>query len=154
MKSLLLVMLLFITPVCAQEANKLSSLSGAQQAEQIIQKCTSPRWDEYEKDTNVWSDYHLEDIVKEEIACKEKEFMNTLKTILPDENDREEVERSYYEYKSSFLKMYGFISTKNLFCGEESLGCGTLGEIANTMLYNTALDNLITYTLERQDGTY
>ena len=154
MKLLLIVMLLFITPVRAQQTGTASSLSGVQQVEEIIQKCTSSKWNEYAKDTSVWSDYHLEDIVKEEIECKEKALMNALKTILPDRKNREEVEHSYHEYKSSFLKMYGLISTKNSFCGEEPLGCGMLGKIANTMQYNTALDNLITYTLERRDGTY
>ena len=154
MKFLLFIMLLFITSVRAQETDQSSFLSGAQQAEQIIQKCTSPKWNEYEKDTSVWSDYRLKDIMKEEIECKEKAFTNALKTILPDRKNREEVVHLYQEYKTNFLKMYGLISTKNSFCGEEPLGCGMLGKIANTMQYNTALDNLITYTLERRDGTY
>lgn len=152
MKQLLLAVLLLFA--CTSKAEEAVDLTGAQQAEQIIQQCTNPRWDEYKKDASVWSDYHLESIIKEEIECKEKAFMNVLKTILPDENNREEVERSYHEYKVNFLKMYGLISTKNSSCGEESLGCGTLGEIADTMLFNTALEKLITYTLERQDGTY
>lgn len=152
MKRLLLAVLLLFT--CALKAAEVPALTGAQQAEQIINKCTSSRWDEYEKDTSFWSDYHLEAIIKEEIECKEKAFIDALKTILPDGKNREEVERSYHEYKASFLKMYGLISTKNSFCGEKALGCGTHGEIAATMLYNTALEKLITYTLERQDGTY
>ena len=152
MKKLSILFLLFFT--CSIRAEEASLLSGAQQAEQIIQKCTSPRWSQYMTDTSIGSDYHLEEIIKEEINCKERALMDSLKMILPEEKNREEVMHLYHEYKAVFLKMYGLISTKNAFCGKASLGCGTHGTIASTMLYNTALDNLITYTLQRQDGTY
>ena len=89
MKQLLLALLLLFA--CTSKAEEAVDLTGAQQAEQIIKKCTNPRWDEYEKDTSVWSDYHLESIIKEEIECKEKAFMNVLKTILPDENNLKEI---------------------------------------------------------------
>ncbi len=48
MKQLLLAVLLLFA--CTSKAEEAVDLTGAQQAEQIIKKCTNPRWDEYKKD--------------------------------------------------------------------------------------------------------
>jgi len=138
-----------------QEISSSSKLrSGAQQAEEIIQKCKSPRWKIYDHDPNAKNYYYLADITKEEIECKEQEFFKTLDTVLPNPQDRKESIQSFNEYKTAFLRLTETIAQKNNICAESKLGCGSYGEVPNILFYNNALNNLISYTLERQDWTY
>ena len=139
----------------AQELSEQAPyLTGSQQAEIIIQQCKSPRWKLYDNDPNLKNYFYLDDILKEEIACKENLFFESLNTIIPDQDARKKVLQAFHEYKTHFLNLYRLIATNNLLCDETWPKCGTLGELSNTRMYDSALNHLIFYTLERQDWTY
>lgn len=154
MKILFFIVAFFVVSVCAQAADVQEPSFASQQMEEIIQKCKSSRWKLYENDPDLRNDFYLSDIVQEEISCKEEEFMQALNTIIPNLENREKVVKSFQEYKTHFLNLYGLISQKNILCDEDWLACGTRGEIANILLYDTALNNLISYALSCQDDTH
>ncbi len=146
MKRLLLLILLVFA--CSTRAEDESELTSAQRTEQIIQQCKSSRWKEYEESRDFHKDYLLADITKEEIECKEKAFLKLLPEILPEKSDQEEVAQLYQDYKANFLKLHATIARRNVMCGGEDLGCGTMRKIADTMAYDNAINDLITYTFE------
>lgn len=155
MKLFMFLISFWLIPACAQEApEQPTHLTGTQQAEIIIQKCKSPRWKLYDNDPNLKNDAYLDSILKEEIECKENLFFESLYTLIPNQEAREKVVQAFHEYKAHFLNLYGLISTNNLLCDETWPKCGTWGELSNTRMYDTALNHLIFYTLERQDWTY
>ena len=146
MKRLLLAILLVFA--CSTRAEDEFDLTPAQRTEQIIQQCKSGRWKEYEASRDFHSDYLLADITKEEIECKEKLFLKLLPEILPEKSDQEEVAQLYQDYKANFLKLHATIARRNVMCGGEDLGCGTMRKIADTMAFDRAINDLITYTFE------
>ena len=115
---LFLMVLFLVIPGCAYDVKVQEVSSPPLQTEEILQKCKSARWKLYENDPELRNDLYLADITREEIECKEKEFLNILNTAIPNSKNRKQAIESFQGYKAHFLNLYGVISQKNILCDE------------------------------------
>ena len=137
MKKLLLALLLLFA--CTSKAEEAVDLTGAQQVEQIIKKCTSPLRDK------VFSSVEMRRYNMEEIDCKKKAILTRIEDIIPNNQDRAQLIQHLKTYLDAYGDFYFDLLNKNITCltSDGRLDCGTIPIMLPSFMQNEQLDQIL-----------